>query len=153
MLTDTVHATLTLGSTGDEVMQLQFWLNGFYGPSLQTDGYFGPETESFVRRFQTNCTIPVDGIVGARTWAYLEEIIPYARTVHSFLRRGETGSEVKYLQARLNHYFGPELTVDGCFDAATEAQVKRFQAAVLITVDGVVGLQTWLYVDQPNIDI
>ena len=153
MLIATMRSQLALGSIGNDVTFLQSKLNDFYGPSLRTDGCFGPETELFVKQFQQNCAIAVDGIVGVETWSALETITPYAQSAHAYLRQGDTSDEVKYLQARLNYYFGPELPVDGYFDIATTEQVKCFQSAVQITVDGIVGLQTWLYLEPPNINI
>lgn len=32
------------------------------------DGAFGPKTLSVVRRFQAYCKVPVDGVIGPRTW-------------------------------------------------------------------------------------
>lgn len=37
------------------------------------DGSFGPETERAVRKVQAVAEIPVDGVVGARTWEVLEK--------------------------------------------------------------------------------
>ena len=153
MLTATHRSQLALGSIGNDVTALQSKLNDFYGPSLRTDGCFGSETEALVKQFQQNCAIAIDGVVGPQTWSALVSITPYAQIVHTYVRQGETSDEVKYLQARLNYYFGAELSVDGCFDEATTAQVKRFQSAVQITVDGIVGPQTWLYLDPPNINL
>ena len=148
-----MRSQLALGSIGNDVTSLQSKLNDFYEANIPTDGCFGPETELWVKQFQHNCAIAVDGIVGAETWSALETITPYAQAVHTYLRQGDKGDEVKYLQVRLNYYFGPELTVDGCFDAATTQQVKQFQSIVQITVDGIVGPQTWLYLEPPNINI
>ena len=58
------------------------------------------------------------------------------------LVEGDTGPAVQTLQTRLN-VWGAKLTVDGNFGAATLAAVKAFQAAHHLTVDGVVGPQTW----------
>jgi peptidoglycan hydrolase-like protein with peptidoglycan-binding domain len=59
------------------------------------------------------------------------------------LRLGSTGADVKYLQQILNRInYGP-LVADGIFGAKTEAAVKRFQKAFKLTVDGIVGPQTW----------
>jgi peptidoglycan hydrolase-like protein with peptidoglycan-binding domain/GH25 family lysozyme M1 (1,4-beta-N-acetylmuramidase) len=58
------------------------------------------------------------------------------------LSEGATGSAVQTLQTRLN-VWGAKLTVDGDFGADTLAAVKAFQTAHHLTVDGVVGPQTW----------
>lgn len=58
-------------------------------------------------------------------------------------RRGSKGDEVKRLQRRLqvlNCYAGP---VDGDFGGGTEIAVRRFQQRAGLTVDGIVGPETW----------
>ncbi|MDZ7718551.1 MAG: peptidoglycan-binding domain-containing protein [Balneolaceae bacterium] len=58
-------------------------------------------------------------------------------------RRGSTGDEVKRIQRKLqeeNHYHGP---IDGIFGGGTESAVKAFQRAEELSVDGVVGPNTW----------
>ena len=58
------------------------------------------------------------------------------------LTEGDTGPAVQTLQTRLN-VWGATLTVDGNFGPATLVAVKAFQAAQKLTVDGIVGPQTW----------
>ena len=58
------------------------------------------------------------------------------------LRRGAKGTAVRRLQRRLNVH-GAKLVVDGDFGPATERSVRGFQRHQGITVDGVVGPQTW----------
>lgn len=58
-------------------------------------------------------------------------------------RRGSTGDEVKRIQRQLqekNHYHGP---IDGIFGGGTESAVKSFQRAENLSVDGLVGPDTW----------
>jgi hypothetical protein len=58
-------------------------------------------------------------------------------------RRGARGPEVERIQARLKElgdYRGP---IDGEFGGGTEVAVKSFQRREGLTVDGVVGSQTW----------
>jgi len=38
---------------------------------LQTDGFFGPQTERAVEEFQASSGLSVDGTVGSRTWELL----------------------------------------------------------------------------------
>lgn len=57
-----------------------------------------------------------------------------------------TGAAVTYLQQRLNVY-GAKLTVDGDFGAATDKAVRTFQSQHGLTVDGVVGPNTWTKLD------
>lgn len=52
---------------GDDVKQLQTWLNTLGFRTEPMDGIFGPSTELAVREFQENVGLPGDGIVGAST--------------------------------------------------------------------------------------
>ena len=134
----TARPTLKLGSTGEDVKYLQQVLNATVANNtLVVDGIFGPITQEAVIVFQRHYGLTVDGIVGFQTWSVIDAII---RTT---LRRGSTGEDVAYLQGRLNGIgFGP-LVVDGIFGAFTEEAVKNFQKYYGLTVDGIVGIQTW----------
>lgn len=56
---------LRMGDDGPDVAQLQRALG------VVDDGGFGPATDAAVRAFQERAGLPVDGVVGARTWAAL----------------------------------------------------------------------------------
>lgn len=58
---------LRVGDRGAAVRELQRALR------IEDDGAFGPQTLEAVRAFQRGAGLPVDGIVGARTWAALSE--------------------------------------------------------------------------------
>ena len=58
------------------------------------------------------------------------------------LRKGSTGEDVKTLQYLLKEH-GRDLLVDGDFGPATETEVRAHQTALSLTVDGVVGAETW----------
>lgn len=59
----------------------------------------------------------------------------------STLKKGSKGAEVEALQKLLNKY-GYTLKADGDFGANTDKQVKAFQKANGLTVDGIVGEKT-----------
>lgn len=62
------NTTLTRGSKGEEVKQLQQALNASgIGVQLKIDGDFGPATEAAVRFYQNAKGLKVDGIVGQQT--------------------------------------------------------------------------------------
>ena len=68
---------LRLGVRGDEVTQLQEFLKQFpdiYPQGLVT-GYFGPLTESAVKKFQEKNKIESIGVVGPKTISKLNELI------------------------------------------------------------------------------
>ena len=64
--------------------------------------------------------------------------------MHSAVRLGSTGDDVRCLQQRLQEVLGDggEITIDGQFGPATELSVRDFQSAHDLVVDGVVGAQT-----------
>ncbi|KXK63989.1 hypothetical protein AWW66_00690 [Micromonospora rosaria] len=141
---------LRRGSTGSDVRELQT-LAGRLGAKLAVDGDFGSRTEAWVRDFQKAQRLTVDGIVGPRTLAALRAATaptpapatpstgpkPGSRTV----RRGSTGADVAFVQRFVGERrCGP---ATGSFDAMTESGVQWYQGIRGITVDGVVGPQTW----------
>ena len=59
-----------LGSSGEEVKNIQKKLSslGFYGGSV--DGIYGNNTKSAVKAFQKSCGITADGICGKTYWLF-----------------------------------------------------------------------------------
>lgn len=53
------------------------------------------------------------------------------------IKKGDRGEDVKALQAKLN------LVADGIFGTLTDEAVREFQKANGLTVDGIVGANTW----------
>ncbi|WP_245557816.1 peptidoglycan-binding domain-containing protein [Deinococcus apachensis] len=58
------------------------------------------------------------------------------------LRQGDSGRDVVTLQYLLRHA-GQILSVDGAFGSGTDTAVRNFQRASGLTVDGIVGGNTW----------
>ena|GEM_PF-914015 len=58
------------GSRGADVKKLQKLLNarGLSPHPIAIDGVFGPTTLTAVKKFQRQAHIPVDGVVGGKTW-------------------------------------------------------------------------------------
>ncbi len=119
---------------------------------LPIDGIAGPETKDALIEAKRGSTMPED--MTATDSAAEEEILlesiwnevvshPQSASGYPLLRRGSQGSTVRELQNRLqSHGFSPG-TIDGIFGAMTEAAVKAFQRSRSLTVDGIVGPQTW----------
>ena len=61
---------LTLGSFGEDVKQVQTWLNNV-GYNLKVDGIFGPKTLAAVKSFQSKNGLVADGVFGPKTYAKL----------------------------------------------------------------------------------
>jgi len=147
-------ATISLGSTGDDVKRLQrvFARQLLWNPFGPINGVFDATLELSVKTFQTDSGLTVDGIVGPATWAALP---PY-REASPTLKNGSDGPVVAFLQEVLAGkkvivlfaaYTG---AIDGIFGPATEAAVKAMQTWGGRTVDGIVGDNTWFIWLEPG---
>ena len=131
------YPLLRSGSQGNFVYLLQFILNQ-YGYNLTVDGIFGSRTLNAVRDFQRNNSLSVDGLVGTNTWRTLLKLPPYP-----LLREGYRGAYVTFLQQLLESNLYPVGGIDGIFGSRTLSAVRNFQSANGLTVDGLVGNNTW----------
>lgn len=63
--------TLSQGTSGEDVRQLQIRVSGYpgYGAVLALDGVFGPATRSAVIRFQQAYGLSADGVAGSQTYS------------------------------------------------------------------------------------
>ena len=134
----TNYPTLRSGSKGNFVYILQYLLNEF-GANLVVDGNFGGNTTRAVIDFQRNNNLSADGIVGRNTWNKLLNLNPSS----DVLRRGSRNSAVLFLQNLLLSYLYPITSLDGVFGPETERAVRAFQSENGLSVDGVVGRNTW----------
>jgi peptidoglycan hydrolase-like protein with peptidoglycan-binding domain len=141
-----VPPTISEGSVGPTVRWAQYLLVRRTLTDQQIDGNFGPVTKTAVEQFHQERGLTVDGIVGPITWGALGGDGPEPPT----LEDGSSGAVVEKLQTALNEGRGdfapssnPVLVVDGIFGPLTRSAVEGAQGAGGITVDGVVGLQTW----------
>lgn len=132
------YSTIRLNSSGNFVYILQYLLNQ-YGYNLSIDGRFGVRTQNSVIDFQRNNGLTADGIVGRNTWNALLNINPSSNV----LRRGSKNSAVLFLQKLLLSYLYPITSLDGIFGAETERAVRAFQTENGLSVDGIVGRNTW----------
>ncbi len=168
---------LSVGSSGDNVLQVQFWLNevgqyiiGF--PEISVDGQFGPLTKAAVQAFQLEFGLSNDGIVGESTWNELYKQYSEAVTDSTpgtlspgqypgtALSIGSTGDDVKRMQFFLrivarNNSSIPDLSADGIFGTGTRTSVIAFQNYYDLSSDGIVGQLTWnkifeVYTDMIN---
>lgn len=137
------------------------------------DGIYGDDTYAATCAFQKDSGLTADGIVGPLTWARLSEkseqskpstpvtpektetpttpvTKPEATEIKlpvSFdtVKSGSEGMEVKTLQVMLT-VFGYDVGncgIDGDFGPDTESAAKAYQKKHGLTVDGIVGVNTW----------
>jgi peptidoglycan hydrolase-like protein with peptidoglycan-binding domain len=140
-------ATISLGSTGGDVKRLQRVLarHLLWNPFGPITGTFDAGLETAVKNFQSSQGLTPDGIVGPATWAAL----PSYREASPELQQGSKGPGVAWLQKALS---GADVVVqftpyggaiDGIFGPVTDASVRALQTWAGITVDGIVGDDTW----------
>lgn len=132
------YSTIRVGSRGNFVRILQYLLN-WYGADLEVDGVFGVGTQRAVVDFQRRNNLMPDGIVGRNTWSKLLNLNPSSE----ILKRGSESSAVLFLQRLLLSYLYPINLLDGDFGPETERAVRAFQSENNLTVDGIVGRNTW----------
>ncbi len=148
------------GSTGPLVNDLQVLLGvigDFYSsvPRVNKNGIFDAVTKNAVVEFQKTFGLTQDGVVGPATWNKLYSVyngiksnVENTTYPGTALRVGSVGESVRLMQTYLNAISNRYPTIgkvseDGKFGAQTEAAVKAFQKIFGLTVDGVVGRQTW----------
>jgi len=135
--------TISTGATGDVVRRLQRAIRRTPDLGLQVDGIFGPETEAHLKSFQQGAGLAVDGIAGPATWAALPDGGPMP-----VLQSGSSGPVVEGLQQILTSGAPGQWAttpggIDGQFGPLTRASVEAFQGWGQVSVDGVVGDDTW----------
>lgn len=150
-LTTRFEENLSEGSTGDGVLQVQYYLSyiSLFVPTVietAPDGDFGPATTNAVKSFQRTYGLAETGIVDRATWDRMESvyyeivseldyefyngrILPYPGRV---LREGVEGNDVRILQEYLNYISNsypeiPKTNVDGIFGPGTAEQVRSFK--------------------------
>lgn len=128
----------TGSNTNSTIRSIQTTLNSRYGAGLTVDGIWGQQSKKALIRalqIELNMTygagLTTDGIFGPRTKAAIRSVA-----------QGSRGNIVWILQAAL-YVKGFETTPDGIFGANTASQVRAFQAANGLTVDGVAGPNTF----------
>lgn len=136
----TVESTET-ADNGDSIKAMQEWLNANYKTGLSVDGGYGPLTRAAAvcawqteANAQLNAGLAVDGVFGAKSKKAAKKCsVAY----------GASGSFTRLVQGLLYcHGYDPN-GFDGTFGTGTKAAVRTFQNAKSLSVDGVVGANTW----------
>ena len=121
------------------VKDVQEWLNLTYGATLEVDGICGYYTKkALISALQTilndtyGAGLDVDGIFGRKTKAAIRN-----------LSNGDAGDYVRVLQGFLIGRGQDTGGFDGIFGNLTESAVRTFQLVKNLTVDGIVGKNTF----------
>ena len=165
------NRALRLGTVSEDVRTIQQQLNRIASnyPSIPripaTNGVFDAATRAAVLQFQKIFNLAQDGIVGKATWYKIKQIYnavkrvsdlysegitisEIERTFRKILRQGDSGIDVRTAQYYLAFiaYFNnkiPSVAVDGIFGPRTRGAVQAFQREYGLTVDGIIGRNTW----------
>ena len=166
-VTQQYPGVLQLGDSGNAVLNLQYFIayvSQFYEtiPAVAIDGTFGESTRAAVEAVQRTFGLPVDGVVGERTWNELYRA--YVGIVNTIpleyvegnalpfggvpLRIGADSESVRLLQEYLNRIAQtfteiPQVNPTGYFGPRTQEAVIAFQNLANISPTGIVGGVTW----------
>ena len=128
-------------------LQVALRSHGLYKGSV--DGVSGPMTRTALLTFQRNHRIRATGKVGMATRCQLGRLgTPLLG--QRVLTRGRVGWDVTSLEFRLRRYGLAANRVDGRFDAATAAALRRFQRMQGLRADGIAGARTFRALAHPK---
>jgi peptidoglycan hydrolase-like protein with peptidoglycan-binding domain len=146
-----VTDVLKPGAQGPKVRELQQRLFQLAWLPETTTGVYDAATSAAVKGFQGKHGLRRTGVLDDRTWSRLKDMTDAPthdamfNVLHpgtTLLQAGDTGRDVRELQARLRQidwYFGD---VTGTYDADTVRAVKGFQAKRVLPVTGDVDRRT-----------
>jgi len=162
---------LQLGSSGNDVRQIQIRLNRISTnyPAIPkialTNGFFGQSTDAAVREFQRIFNLTPDGRVGKATWYKIQFIYNGIKQLNSLdsegltlsdvsrqfpevLREGDSGDFVRIIQLLLDFVSVyeesvPFVPIDGYYSPETTASVRAFQETYGLSIDGIMGEETY----------
>lgn len=162
---------LRIGSSGDEVREIQIKLNRISKdypliPKIaEPDGVFGVYTEEAVKQFQKTFNLAQDGVVGKATWYRIQYIFAAVTRLAALdsegirvadipkqfvgdVNEGDSGNQVVAPQYYLNfisvyNQAIPRIAIDGVFGSGTRAAVEAFQREYGLDVTGVIDRTTW----------
>ena len=144
------YPVLRLGSTGDDVADLQRQLALLRYYDGEADGRYSTAVQEAVRAFQERNGLTADGIAGRETQDLLYSSQAQAKLISAeapdetylLLKQGSIGIEVRRLQARLLEMGFYSGGVDGLYGQTTVDAVRAFQRANGLSADGQAGQKT-----------
>ena len=135
-------SVMKMGSKGPDVIELQQKLveTGYLDKNYAT-GFFGPNTEKAVKKYQADNGISQTGVVAEKTIEAM--FIKKDLDETMVFRNGDESNEVRKLQQALcDMGYLKEDSVTGYFGDLTESAVKKFQKDNGIKETGVAAKQT-----------
>ena len=135
-------STMKMGSKGPDVIELQQKLveNGYLDKTYLT-GFFGPYTETAVKKYQADNGISQTGVVAEKTIEAM--FIKKDLDETMVFRNGDESGEVRKLQQALcDMGYLKKDSVTGYYGDVTESAVKKFQKDNGIKETGVAAKQT-----------
>lgn len=132
------YKILRTGSKGPQVKALQCLLRSAHYYRGKVTGYYTARTAVAVGRFQRAIHVPVNRKVGTGTWTAL-----HSRGGTPLIKRGSASARVRSLQRALTVALGHRVAPTGVFGAGTTTAVRRYQAHVGLSANGIVGPSTW----------
>lgn len=150
---------LQFGANGAAVIALQEQLNqlgyrGEDGKPLETrSGTFGAQTDHALRALQADNAIKVDGIFGGQSQDAIASAVEASRANSQLMQHGANGPDVAKFQSRLHQLgfadaSGRALSADGKFGDSTQEAVLNLQRSAGIRVDGIVGPETRVKLEE-----
>jgi soluble lytic murein transglycosylase-like protein len=128
-------------------LQVALRSHGLYEGTV--DGIEGPLTRTALVTFQRRHLIRATGRLGMTTRCKLGKLgTPLLG--QRVLSRGRVGWDVTALEFRLRPFGLAGKRVDGRFDAATAAALRRFQRARGLQADGIAGVRTFRALAHPR---
>ena len=138
---DGVAGDVTQSALRNAVVRLQAELRAAgYAPG-SADGKFGTKTRKALQSYQTDHKLLQTGAADAATWAALNRGTTGMKA-DSVLRKGSSGTQVKYLQRALIGLGYLDGVADGKYGTKTVDAVRGYQRAYGLGVDGTAGKKT-----------
>lgn len=146
VITKDNYVLVTVGVTGEAVLNLQKRLTALGYYSARNDGQYLSDDMAAVQAFQAKNNLSVDGKAGYETQLLLysdKAVGPEGiNTTFDTLRQGHAGTQVVQLQQKLIDLKYLTGTADGKYGAMTAQAVANFQRANNLVRDGIAGAKT-----------
>lgn len=137
---DGVAGEATQSAIRNTMVRLQVELKNLgYAPGT-ADGYFGTKTKNALIAFQKDRGLKQTGTADSATWAAIDALA--GGMTATSVRKGSSGTQVKYLQQALIGLGYLSGSADGQYGSKTTEAVRSYQRDYGLTADGSAGRKT-----------